>query len=225
MAFIPQRSWPAPIPEEEELAGPDGWSVAGSAAPTTSSSGLPLPLPAGFQLPPPAPQGSASSSVVDLWIYNYAYPGRWISVRAMPVHCNSYYADEHGGGAGPDDEWQSLWDLRSEAETHAESAHEEQGGDEQDGESAGFVFFENEGTRWMKARIQKRMNAVEGIQRKPEYILTQLYNATPPVIPDYTDMKITKRAWEKAVKDWRAELRAFFEHRQMNIERLWPLKD
>ena len=69
MAFIPQRSWPAPIPEEEELAGPDGWSVAGSAAPTTSSSGLPLPLPAGFQLPPPAPQGSASSSVVDLWIY------------------------------------------------------------------------------------------------------------------------------------------------------------
>ena len=82
-----------------------------------------------------------------------------------------------------------------------------------------------------RSREQKRKEIVAAIQRTPEYMVTELHNqrtsagwgiqSMPPMTPDHTDRKISKRTWEKAMKEWRVELRAFFEYYQTNIERLW----
>ena len=87
------------------------------------------------------------------------------------------------------------------------------------------VNLGNAGTRWKDAS-KKRGDVVAKIKRTPEYTLTLINNKKAGAgcviqAPDPTDMEISKRAWEKSVKEWRDELRVFFEHYQTNIERLW----
>ena len=53
-------------------------------------------------------------------------------------------------------------------------------------------------------RLRKRTAAVEHIRRTKEYSSA----TTRPPTPDPTDMRVSKRAWEKSMQYWRSELRA-----------------
>ena len=54
--------------------------------------------------------------------------------------------------------------------------------------------------------LEKRCNAVEAIKNKVEYILTTSLDDQPQGPDPYT--KMSKRQFERAMKTWRAQLRA-----------------
>ena len=89
-------------------------------------------------------------------------------------------------------------------------------------EDIGFVaaeamaneLLDNQQEDWDKAdaiiarRIQKRVNGVDSVQRSPAY--AAMGGLDPSIVPDTLDpydLSISKRTWERLMKQWRHQLR------------------
>ena len=64
-------------------------------------------------------------------------------------------------------------------------------------------------------RLRKRRTAIEAIKTSQDYIellillsIGKVDENARPVTPDCTDLRITKRAWESSVQEWRRKIRA-----------------
>ena len=57
-------------------------------------------------------------------------------------------------------------------------------------------------------RLRKRLNAVASIKQTPEYNDAYVYDGgSLPPTPDWTDLTISKRSWERSMQEWRWMLR------------------
>ena len=57
-------------------------------------------------------------------------------------------------------------------------------------------------------RLNKRVEGLSSLQRRPAFILAVLHGVELPAAPDPYDLSISKRTWETEMQRWRAALRA-----------------
>ena len=71
----------------------------------------------------------------------------------------------------------------------------------------------------IERRIARRQAGVSAVKRTPAYIIVLCHNVPRAPSPDPNDMSLSKRAWERRMKDWRRDLRAALKRLHMAVLR------